>query len=97
MNYPDGFGSTPWDYGSQSPLYEEEMRHYDIWAEGYVVTGHSSGAILITSSYEVSGLTSFREACALYYIGDSGYNSKTNSYWGCRLFDNEQDAREKFG
>jgi hypothetical protein len=23
-NYPDGFGSSPWDYGSQSPLDTEE-------------------------------------------------------------------------
>jgi len=26
-NYPDGFGTSPWDYGSQSPLDTEEQEH----------------------------------------------------------------------
>jgi hypothetical protein len=30
-------------------------------------------------------------------LGHSHYNPKTNSYWACRFFDNEEDARRSFG
>jgi hypothetical protein len=29
--------------------------------------------------------------------GDSYYDRKTNSYWACKFYDNEIDARKSFG
>jgi hypothetical protein len=44
---------------------------------------------------------SFKEACdkIMKQIGwsEKDYNSEHGTYWGCKLYDNEKDAREFFG
>ena len=30
-------------------------------------------------------------------LGSSYYDSKENSYWGCRFFETEEEARKSFG
>jgi hypothetical protein len=69
------------------------MKTYNIWVEGYVVNGdrgygHLSGTIEAES---------FAEACAELYKGDMLFNKERLSHWGCRLFDNEADAKKGFG
>lgn len=64
---------------------------FEIWSEGYVVTGNSAGAHFHGTA---EGAT-FREACDVLLGGDPYYRSGT--YYGCRLFDNEADARREFG
>lgn len=66
---------------------------YEIWMEGYCCTGQSSTAFLV-AKIEAD---SFQEACDMYFKGDFYYDPKTLMYWGCRLFDNEVDARKSFG
>lgn len=66
---------------------------YEIWMEGYCCTGQSSTAFLV-AKIEAN---SFQEACDIHFKGDPYYSPKTLKCWGCRLFDNEADARKSFG
>ena len=69
---------------------------YSIWMEGFA-TIESNGHAMHLGDYEAS---SFSEACQLAandYPNYGYYNSHTNCIWGCRLFDNEIDARRSFG
>lgn len=72
------------------------IKEYEIWMEGYSATGESSEAKLIGTMYA----DSFQEACdqwAISYGPANYYDSKRLSYWACRLFDNEKDARKGYG
>ncbi len=69
----------------------------EVWIEGYAVTGESQEAFLM-GRYEAE---SFDEAVKIMLKekGKEDYkciNSK-HYIWACRLFDNETDARKKFG
>ena len=70
---------------------------YEIWSEGYRITGNSSGAWKMG---EAEGGT-FEEACQAFMKGyeyaDVRYDSKHNTFWACRLFPTEEQARESFG
>lgn len=72
-------------------------RTFAIWAEGYRATCESSGAIKLGTG---RGAT-FREACEDLARRDrsfaGNFNPATLTFWGCRLFDNETDARKSFG
>jgi len=69
---------------------------YQVWMEEFVVMeGHVTAEYL--GEYEAD---SFLDACqkaADDHPGYGNYNAKQNSIWGCRLFDNEIDARKDFG
>lgn len=76
--------------------------YYQVWTEGYSATGDFSKAILhgTVESY------SFKDACDSLFAGNpefnghkgqSTYSSENLTLWGCRLFDNEIDARKAFG
>ena len=73
------------------------MQVYDIWIEGYAATGNQGRA-------EYLGLypgLSFKDACRRAIIDHdwklNSYNEKNNTYWSCRFFDNETDARRGYG
>lgn len=73
-----------------------KQRKYEIWAEGYRVTGQSSGANFLGTC---EGRT-FKEACIKFM--DTPYhrqyfNEGSMTYWGCKLYDNGHDARNSFG
>ena len=81
------------------------IKEFQIWSEGFRATGESQGAFF----HGTSEGENFKEAVEnfantfpdfkKYY--DVRINTKTGeeylSYWGCQLFDNEQDARKSFG
>ena len=80
------------------------MTSYQIWSEGYSITGSRCCAFLVG---EVEA-DSFKEAVAKlkdslpedeaqYILLESLTCPGYSSYWGCRLFDNEEDARASFG
>lgn len=74
------------------------MKTYDIWMEGYNITGNSAGACYVGSA---EGST-FRKACQNYAGANPGwalhyYDPKSNDYWGCGLFPTENQARKAFG
>jgi len=73
-----------------------KAKKYEIWSEGYRVTGGSSGARL--HGTEIA--TSFKEACVKHMDNDEDrkyFDEDRVIYWGCRLYDNESDARKTFG
>ncbi len=72
------------------------MNNYTIWMEGFLITGGGAPAQFL-GMYEAN---SFLEACkTAVHVGNhtSDYNEERNTIWGCRLFDNEKDARRSFG
>ena len=73
------------------------MKEYEVWTEGYALSGGSSDA----SFLGVKNAESFKCAC-IKAMKDKGfemlyYDDENNTYWGCRFFDNETDARKIFG
>ena len=69
------------------------MQPFTIWSEGFCSTGDCGGA----TRHATIMAESFQEACDKYFGQDKLYNSRELSYWGCKLFDNESDARKNFG
>ncbi|EBF8123335.1 hypothetical protein ACVY1S_002049 [Salmonella enterica subsp. enterica] len=72
------------------------MMKYQIWSEGYEATGNSGSAELLG---EVEA-DDFASACSALFEGtdrEKYFNKQRLTYWGCRLFDNEQDAKKSFG
>lgn len=69
---------------------------YEVWAEGFIVTGQRGRAQLMGKIIAES----FQEACDLVMSTPTlahDYNKNNRSHWGRRLFDNEESARENFG
>jgi hypothetical protein len=70
---------------------------FSVWVEGYQVTGNKDEARLVGT---VEAPT-FAEACASLMSkppwNDGNFDRENLTYWGCRLFDNEVDARKSFG
>lgn len=69
---------------------------FPIWIEGFQATGESGKAQQI-GTIEAK---SFQEACDK--LGRTPtwrehYDPKARAMWGCRMFDNEADARRSFG
>lgn len=75
----------------------ENLKQYDIWSEGFRTNGEASGAFFIGTSFG----SNFKEACDNLAIKDANfkryYDDNKLTYWGCKLFDNEADARVNFG
>jgi hypothetical protein len=72
-----------------------------LWVEGYAATGESGTARYLG----IFPGDTLREAVVAYMNGmqtdnDRSYidlNTKIPTYWGCRFYDNEDDARKFFG
>ena len=75
----------------------ESLKQYDIWSEGFRTNGKASSAFFIGTSLG----SNFKEACDNLAIRDTNfkryYSGNDLTYWGCKLFDNEVDARANFG
>lgn len=67
------------------------MNKFSVWREGYSVTGASDHARYL-GTFEAE---TFEMACQI--AGADGANGGLPSVWGCRMFDNEVDARKAFG
>lgn len=75
---------------------------WSVWAEGYAATGESGEAFLVGRKWAAT----FERACELIHKekGEKALGQYTPpkdgqppAYWGCRLYDNEADARRTFG
>ncbi len=79
------------------PKPDAAEHEFEIWEEGYARNGERGGARLLGKA---TGRT-FREACLAAVergsINKSLFNEDRLSVWGCRLFDNEAEARASFG
>lgn len=77
----------------------ENLPRFEIWTEGYMSTGNSGQAYLIGWCNGKN----FRDAVerfVKYSAPDTHikyFDLKKLTYWGCRLYDNEHDARKAFG
>jgi len=76
------------------------MKVWTLWEEGYVITGNSSRAKFL-GNFEAE---TFEEACDMYAATlpdedrERHYKKEPYpAYWGCRIYDNEYDARFTFG
>jgi hypothetical protein len=73
-----------------------QLKKFEIWAEGYQTTGQSSEACYFGNAYGAD----FKDACITFFsvrARPGWFNPERMTHWGCRLFDNEQDARRSFG
>jgi hypothetical protein len=80
------------------------MNKYEIWTEGYSATGESGKAFRINKEGEENTLweaPTFPNACANAISSLNWdmnlYNPQRNTYWACKFYDNEKDARKSFG
>ncbi len=73
------------------------MNSYEIWSEGYRATGDQGGACF----HGIGRGENFGEACEDHFDDErdpSGFfDRKELTYWGCRLYNSEADARATFG
>lgn len=71
------------------------MKKFEIWREGYAVTGNISEAELIGNIQAEN----FEQAVIQYYVNNPSktFDTENLTDWGLRHFDNEQDARRSFG
>lgn len=88
-----------WDTFQKTFNIQETVREFEVWVEGYIATGERGTAQFLG---KFPGET-FRDAVIAYK--DSELDEYTKglvdinklSIWGCRLYDNEQDAKRNFG
>jgi hypothetical protein len=70
---------------------------WDIWSEGFAATGQRGRAYFHGTGHG----STFKEAVIDFASRDPEFaeyfDQKRMTYWGCRLFDNEADARKSFG
>jgi len=75
------------------------MKKFEIWCEGFSVTGNIGKAFLM----DIVEAESFDEAVKKYSeshgnsIDMNRFGAGRHSNWGCEPFDNEADARKSFG
>jgi hypothetical protein len=76
---------------------EEKIKHWEIWSEGWRATGEGGDATYWGSIVAKS----FQEACGLLANKNShfkeSFDKEKMQHWGCKLFDNELEARRTFG
>jgi len=80
-----------------------QIKEYTLWKEGFVIifphfTGNSAKARCL-GTWKAK---SFIDACHEWAVTESESNlfsvkDGVPYFWGCRIYDNESDARESFG
>lgn len=75
----------------------------EIWSEGYRATGesgtaHMHGRVLAENLEEAILIHALDNKAFFEQLSHSPSDRGSNfTYWGCRIFDNEKDARKSFG
>lgn len=76
------------------------MKKYQLWEEGFATNGESGTATFLGEVEAESFQEAFRKYVTKKY-SDNEIKSLVNfdrlSIWGCRVYDNEKDARKLFG
>jgi len=69
------------------------FKKFEIWSEGFIATGEQA-----TATYHGTIMAnSFKEACRYMFYKRTDFDSKRLTLWGCRLYDNEMNARRTYG
>lgn len=93
-NLPKNYEVMQWAYVHPP---KTDVKEFEIWSEGFEVM-EGRGLAMCHGKLTAS---SFKEACDKLAEIDKGFNlyysPEKMTYWGCRLFDNEMQARESFG
>jgi hypothetical protein len=75
-----------------------ESRLFEIWSEGYDFGGSEK---VKARYWGCETAKSFSDACRvhakMYSSFEKYFNDTYLEWWGCRLYDNEGDARRRFG
>jgi hypothetical protein len=75
------------------------MKTWEIWCEGCPPKSGKEieQAWLVPFGEDVRRADSFKDACDRAFAAEQYYDSKTTTLSGFKLFDNETDARKRFG
>lgn len=77
-----------------------KLKEYNIWTEGYLVTGMEGIPAKAKLWGKYKG-QSFEEACNTCFTKDNNladfFNGTNLTFFGCKIYDNEKDARKLFG
>lgn len=80
----------------------DDLIMYEVWLEGYSATGQENTAQFI-GTYKAENFVNACHIAAMdiahgnLYDFYKYYSINNNTWWGCRFFDNEEDARKAFG
>ena len=79
----------------------DNLHEYEVWMEGYNCTGQSKqhefiGAVR-AESFEKACEIAVKQWCKSVADFDKYYDAKTQTFWGCKCYDNENDAAKGFG
>lgn len=84
------------------------MKKYEVWMEGFAITGNMEKARKL-GEYRAESFNEAVQMCIAdeqsgkprpYWVGATNRHPGKGHNWevfGCRIFDNEKDARETFG
>lgn len=72
---------------------------WEVWVEGFVAQGNANYAWRLGYMLAPSHLLACRWLYRLARMDPFHYREAEGiaSYWGCRMWDNEEDARSSFG
>jgi hypothetical protein len=73
------------------------MVPYQIWSEGYIATDQHGNALYHGSQEADNFEDALNKFAAANPEFNRYYNKRHKTFWGCCLFDNEKDARKRFG
>ena len=72
----------------------------DLWVEGFAVQGNQ-GTAQFLGTYEASNITEavmqFMDENPDTEVELHRFGDHEHAIWGCRIFDNEKDARRSYG
>lgn len=76
-----------------------EKKKWNLWMEGYDFVGILASGRNEARFYGTVEAETFVKACDEFFKNENSYRSDSvrPSVWGCRLFDNETDARKSYG
>ena len=89
-----------------------ELKTYEIWIEGFAATGQAQDASCLGKhkgrnfqdacmrywlKKEIEARKASDRSNTYYSTKRWDYDPYSNTYWACRMFDNEEEARKSFG
>ena len=73
------------------------LQQYEVWMEGHIATGSSSKAELLGVTKAENFRGAVHKVLEKKGMLDSYFNPEKLTYWACKLYDNEAEARKGFG
>jgi hypothetical protein len=70
---------------------------WEVWMEGYCVTGNRKGAEFLGKFFGTWKEAVTKAVTQKFDQLDGYWDEDKLTYWGCRFFDNEEEARSTFG